>query len=85
MSTRLQVVLDDKELRELQRIAKQQGLTLSEWVRRTLREAKQRAPAANQARKIAAVRSAVKHSFPAPNIDIMLEEIERGYRSGVPK
>jgi hypothetical protein len=85
MSTRLQVVLEDKELRDLRRIAKQQGMTVSEWVRQALREARRRGPVEDQARKLAAVRSATQHEFPAPDIDAMLAEIDQGYRVGMPK
>jgi hypothetical protein len=85
VSTRLQVVLEDKELRELRRIAKLQGMTLSEWVRQALRDARRRQPAADHERKRAAVRAALAHEFPAPNVDVMLEEIERGYAAGVPR
>jgi hypothetical protein len=84
MSTRLQVVLEDKELKDLRRLAKQQGMTVSEWVRRALREARRRGPGQDQARKLAAVRDAVKHEFPAPDIDAMLDEIESGYKAGMP-
>jgi predicted nucleic acid-binding protein len=84
MSTRLQVVLEDKELRDLRRLAKQEGMTVSEWVRRALREARRRGPAQDQARKLAAVRDAARHEFPAPDIDAMLDEIEDGYKAGMP-
>jgi hypothetical protein len=74
---RLQVVFDAKELRELRRLAKQRDMTLSEWVRQALREARRRGPVEDQARKLAAIRDATQHAFPAPDIDAMLEEIER--------
>lgn len=83
MSTRLQVVLPDKELRDIRRFAKQQGLTVSAWVRQALREARRRGPAQAEARKLAAVRAAAQHGFPAPDINVMLEEIERGYDAGM--
>jgi hypothetical protein len=85
MSTRLQVVLEAKELRDLRRLAKQQGMTLSEWVRQALREARRRGPAEDQSRKLAALRDAAHHEFPAPEIDLMLEEIEQGYGAGLPQ
>jgi hypothetical protein len=84
MSTRLQVIVDEKELRESRRLAKQQGMTLSEWVRQALRDARRRGPAGDQMRRLAAVRDAARYEFPAPDIDVMLEEIERGYQSGSP-
>jgi hypothetical protein len=54
--------------------------TVAEWVRQTLREARRRVPAADAARKLAAVRAAIRHDFPTADIAGMLDEIERGYR-----
>jgi hypothetical protein len=42
-------------------------------------------PSADAARKLSAVREAVRHSYPAPDVDQMLAEIERGYSSGIPE
>jgi hypothetical protein len=82
---RLQVVVEEKELRELNRLAKEQGMTLSEWVRQALRDARRRGPASHRERKLAAVRDATRHAFPAPDIKEMLAEIEQGYDSGQPE
>lgn len=79
MSTRLQVILDDAEIDEFRRLAERAGLTLSEWVRQHLRAAAREAGAGDPARKLAALRRASQYSFPAPDIDEMLAEIERGY------
>lgn len=79
MSKRLQVVLDDAELREIQRIARRQRLTVAEWVRQALRAARRREPGGDATRKLEAVRAAVRHSFPTAPIDEMLADIERGY------
>ncbi|KZS58271.1 antitoxin [Mycobacterium ostraviense] len=79
MSKRLQVLLDADEWEELQEIARRHRTTVSEWVRRTLREAREREPGGDLDAKLRAVRSAVRHEFPAPDIEQMLEETERGY------
>ena len=79
MSKRLQVLLDDAEMRDLQRVARAERMTVAEWVRQTLRAARRRAPAGDAARKVAAIRSAVRHEFPTADVDVMLAEIERGY------
>ena len=84
MSVRLQVVLDDAELREIQRVARGRRMTVSEWVRGALRAARRAEPAPDTRRKLDAIRAAVAHSFPAPDIDRMLEEIARGSGSGLP-
>lgn len=83
MSKRLQVLLDDAELRDIQRIARRQRLTVAEWVRQTLRAARRRAPGGDAAKKLKAVRAAVRHSFPTAEIDEMLADIERGYTGRV--
>jgi hypothetical protein len=79
MSKRLQVLLPDSELLEIQRFARREHLTAGEWVRRTLRDVRLGQPVTDPAKKLASVRRAAEHSFPAPGIDQMLREIERGY------
>jgi hypothetical protein len=81
VTKRLQVLLDDAELRSIQRIARRERLTTAEWVRRQLREGAQ-AAGPNTASKLAAIHRAVhlQDRAPSPTIDQMLEEIERGYR-----
>ena len=79
MSKRLQVILEDAELREIQRAARRQRMTVAEWVRQALRAARRQEPGGDTARKLEAVRAAVRHSFPTAPIDEMLADIERGY------
>jgi hypothetical protein len=76
---RLQVILDDAEMRDLQRVARAERMTVAEWVRQTLRAARRRVPRSDAARKLAAIRIAAEHDFPTGDIDRMLAEIERGY------
>jgi hypothetical protein len=82
MAKRLQVLLDEPELREIKRIARARRLTVAEWVRQTLRAARRREPLGDAGRKIERVRAAARHSFPAGDVDRMLAEIERGYLGG---
>jgi hypothetical protein len=79
MSKRLQVLLDEGELREIRRIARAQRMTVAEWVRQALRAASRRAPASDAGRKLESIRSAARHAFPTGDVDQMLGEIERGY------
>jgi hypothetical protein len=81
MSKRLQVLLDESELREIRRLARSQRLTVAEWVRQALRAARRREPDGDPSRKLAAVRTALRHAFPAGAIEQVLAEIERGYGS----
>ena len=79
MSTRLQVVMDDAELREIRQAARRHRMTVAEWVRQALRTARRRQDVAPADRKLQAVREATRHQYPAADIGEMLSEIERGY------
>ena len=79
MSKRLQVILDDKEHREIQRIAQAKQMTVAEWVRQTLRAARRGESTGDTARKLEAIQTAARHSAPTADIDQMLKEIEAGY------
>ena len=79
MTKRLQVLLDDVEHRLLQRAAKAKHLTTAEYVRQILREGMRQESLVDPTRKLASIRKALAHEFPAPAVDQMLFEIERGY------
>jgi predicted 2-oxoglutarate/Fe(II)-dependent dioxygenase YbiX len=79
MSKRLQVLVEERDLKEIQRIARSHRTTVAEWVRQALRDARQQEALGDAGRKIEAVRAAALRSFPTGDIDQMIEEIERGY------
>ena len=79
MSKRLQVLLADQEMVDIQRLAKRERLTVGEWGRRVLREARAGRPAVEPETKLKAVRRAAEYSFPTADVQQMLSEIERGY------
>lgn len=79
MTKRLQVLLDDDELREIQRIARRQRLTTAEWVRLSLRRARAADAGGDTVQKLDAVRAAARHAFPTGDLDQLLADIERGY------
>jgi hypothetical protein len=79
MSKRLQVLFDDEELRDIQRLARRRRLTTAQWVRQSLRAAREAESASGVGQKLAAIRTAAAHSFPTADIDAMLAQIERGY------
>jgi predicted 2-oxoglutarate/Fe(II)-dependent dioxygenase YbiX len=81
MSKRLQVLLDEPEIREIQRAARAKRMTVAEWVRGALREARRKEPLGDVGDKIAAIRRAVRHQGPTADIGQMLAEIEKGYGS----
>lgn len=79
MSKRLQVLLHDEEMAAIQSIAKQERVPVGEWVRKTLRAAREQKSTIDPEVKLRAIREAAKYSFPAPDIKQMIREIEQGY------
>jgi hypothetical protein len=79
MSKRLQVLLEEAELREIRRAARKERLTVADWVRRAIRAARQLPPRREAGEKLEAVRRAAAHAFPTGPIEQLLAEIERGY------
>ena len=77
MTKRLQVLLDEEELTEIQNVARGQRLTVAEWVRQSLRMARHEQPGATDT-KLRAIAEAYRHSFPTGDIGAMLDEIEAG-------
>ncbi len=88
VTKRLQVLLDDEELADIQRHARQRHQTTAAWVRDALREAREMRDVANEreiARRLAAIERAYGYSHPVGDIEEMLEEIERGYQQPLPE
>lgn len=85
MSKRLQVVLDEERLDRYERTARARGLTLSAWVRETLASAEREVYLGDVDDRLEAIRRAYSHSFPAPDLDVMLAEIEQGYVPSMPE
>ncbi len=79
MSQRLQVLLDEQELAEIRRIARRQRMTVAEWVRQALRQARRSEPSGDPRRKLAVVREAARGEYPTADLPEMLRQIERGY------
>ena len=76
--------MDDAELQAYEDAAKAAGLTVSGWVRQALRKAERDVTGADVDARLTAIRRAAIHSFPAPDIEQMLAETERGYLSDRP-
>lgn len=72
--------MDESELEEVRRLASSLHLSVSDWVRQVLREARRDAPLKDRRRKLEAIRAAALSEFPAGDIDEMLADIERGYQ-----
>jgi cobalamin-dependent methionine synthase I len=86
VTKRLQVLLDDTELLMIQRLARREKVTTAEWVRRRLREGAAASTRPDTASRLAAIHAAYRGDpdTPEPDIDQMLDEIERGYVSDPP-
>jgi hypothetical protein len=79
MAKRLQVILQDAEYREIQRVARSRRMSLAEWVRQALEGARREEPRGSLSQKLEAVRLAAQHEYPTSDIGQMLAEIESGY------
>jgi hypothetical protein len=84
MPKRLQVILKDTEYREVQRSARSRDMSIAEWVRQALVQARRRQPIGDVERKLEAIRAAAHYESPTSDINTMLAEIESGYLSGKP-
>lgn len=85
MTSRLQVIFEDSELTEIRRFAQEQRMTVAEWVRQTLRRARQSAPGNPAQRKLLAVREGYTGNYPTADIEQMLAEIDSGYNTALPE
>lgn len=78
MTKRLQVLFEDEELAEIQRLARQERKTTATWVREKLRAART-ATYPDAEPKLRAIREALTYAYPAGDIEEVLADIERGY------
>lgn len=79
----MQILVAEPEYRRYARTARARGMTVSEWVRQSLREAVREEPVVDRGRKLAAIRVAASCAFPTADIDTMLSEIDRGRDLGL--
>jgi hypothetical protein len=83
MAKRLQVILQDPEYREIQRVARSRHMSLAEWVRQALNAARRQEPAGSISKRLESIRISAQHEFPAGDVASMLAEIEAGYGTGM--
>jgi hypothetical protein len=55
-------------------------MTIAEWVRQALTAARNYEPSGAAGKKLDAIREGAREEFPTADIDVMLAEIEAGYR-----
>lgn len=82
MAKRLQVILNDPQYRDIKRIARSRQMSIAEWVRQALDLARRQEPVGGIGKKLEVIRAAAQHDYPVADIDVILEEIEKGYGSG---
>lgn len=79
MSIRLQILLDEEELREVKKLAVQENLTVSAWVRRAIQHEKKERPGTAARKKLQHIQSFSKHNFPTGDYKDIAAEIDSGY------
>ena len=75
-------MVSEDELEAIREAARSRGMTVSEWTRAVLREARRAGASGGADRKLAAIRSADRYAYPTADIDEMLAEVEHGYGEG---
>lgn len=84
MTKRLQVLLEDDELSQIQALARRRRQTTAAFVRDALRAARSAAEYPTVESKLRAIREAVEHAYPAGDIETIRAEIELGYLGDTP-
>lgn len=79
MSHRLQILVEEDEFAAIRAAAKRRHLTVSEYVRQTLREARDEEPTRPVSKKLLVVREAAQHAYPTGSPEQIEAEITRGY------
>lgn len=79
MGHRLHVRLGHDEIARVRAAAHRRGVTVSEYVRRALRDAHLREQRADSAARLASVRAAANLAFPTGDPDQIEREIAAGY------
>ena len=77
MVKRLQVLLDEEEYLDFQAVARRQRMSMAEWVRQSLRSARDNQKKTVES-KLRAIAEASRYQFPTADIEVMLQEIEQG-------
>ena len=82
MAKRLQVLVEESEYRDIQRVARSRHMSIAEWARQALDLARRREPLGSVGNKLATIRRAAQHDYPIADMDGMLAEIGAGYGAG---
>lgn len=82
MARRLRVLLTDTEYRDVECAARCRHMSVAEWVRQALAQARERGPVGTVGRKLEVIRTAARFNYPTADIEQMLAEIESGHGAG---
>jgi len=84
MSIRLQILLAEEELQEIKRLAAQEHMTVSAWVRRAIQHEQRERPRSVVQGKQEVIRKAAEFQFPTADYADIAADIESDYLEGLP-
>lgn len=79
------MLLDEEEYEEIQEAARRRRMTVAEWVRQGLRQARAGEPSRSTEEKLDVLQRAVSYDFPTGDVAQILAEIDRGRSSDLPR
>ena len=88
MNKKIQISIDETQYLEIQEFARKDGMAVDDWIAKAAikviddrrKRIEDRLRAVNET-----IEKASQYNIPAPDIEVMLEEIEAGYRTGWPE
>ena len=83
MSIRLQVLLEEEELEEIKRRAREEHISVSAWVRRALEHEKRERPSTAVRKKLELLHAARQKEYPAGDYAEMAADISRNYLADI--
>ena len=88
MNKQVKVSIDETQYLEIREFARKDGMAVDEWIAEAAIKVKDDRLKAIEDKLRAVhetIEKASQYNFPAPDIEVMLEEIEAGCRSGWPE
>ena len=88
MNKKIQISIDETQYLEIQEFARKDGMAVDDWIAKAAIKVKddRRKRIEDRLRAVnETIEKASQYNIPAPDIEVMLEEIEAGYRTGWPE
>ena len=76
--------MPEDEWQRFESLARENRLSLGDWVRKTLREAADDFSNSSAEQKREALTRATQFSFPVGDVEVLNQEIDQGYRADLP-